>query len=275
MTDTLPKAFQDYNLNPDFNAMFNGFSNAVSGTYLSMQNSKVVDQFKNFAKPFLLITVAMYAAGFVVCMILLPIVVIFPGLFLQMFSLIPYWSYSVTQRFVPRVHKNLFMDELRQINPPIAKELNKDMTEPKENARWWLPIFDDVRKSWHFTKYSLMLSVVSAIPFIGAVLAFIGQSILVADRLSWNLFSVYTESCKKMTYKQQKMWTRERKWALLGFTLPFAFVTSIPVVGPLILGFAQAAAAHLFVNVLYKMDKSVPMSNPLDEFSSPATKKVF
>jgi len=258
---------------PDWMALLNGFSNAINGTYLSMQNSNITGQFKKFMKPFLLITFILYGLGIALTLFLLPIVVIFPGIFLQMFSLIPFWSFSITQRFVPKALNRLFMAELRHINPSIAEEFERGFTETKAPQRWWLPVIDDARRSWHFSKYSLALTALSIIPVIGAIAAFIGQSLLVADRLSWNLFSIYTQSAQHMNYKQEKRWMRENRWSLLGFTLPFAFITSVPVVGPLILGFAQAASAHLFVNELYV--KPAAMSEPIDAYmsASPALKK--
>jgi len=258
---------------PDWMALLNGFSNAINGTYLSMQNSNITGQFKKFMKPFLLITFILYGLGIALTLFLLPIVVIFPGIFLQMFSLIPFWSFSITQRFVPKALNRLFMAELRHINPSIAEEFERGFTETKAPQRWWLPVIDDARRSWHFSKYSLALTALSIIPVVGAIAAFIGQSLLVADRLSWNLFSIYTQSAQHMNYKQEKRWMRENRWSLLGFTLPFAFITSVPVVGPLILGFAQAASAHLFVNELYV--KPAAMSEPIDAYmsASPALKK--
>lgn len=94
------------------------------------------------------------------------------------------------------------------------------------------------------------------------------QIILVTNRLGWDLLSVYTVNCRKMSYQRQKEWMRTYRWTIFGyasacfhaprhgmlsatrsmccrFTLPFALVTVIPFVGPLLLGLAEAASAHL------------------------------
>lgn len=54
-----------------------------------------------------------------------------------------------------------------------------------------------------------------------------------------------------MRYKEEKRWMRARKFSLLGFSVPFTLLMSVPFVGPFVGGLAQAAAADLFNDVLY------------------------
>jgi len=89
--------------------------------------------------------------------------------------------------------------------------------------------------------------------------------------MGWNLLSVYTISAKKMSYRQQKHWMRARKWRIIGFTLPYVLLSSIPLVGPFLLGLAQAATAHIYYHLLSKDAETAqkPGSSPLVEFKKP------
>jgi len=55
-----------------------------------------------------------------------------------------------------------------------------------------------------------------------------------------------------MSYRQQKHWMRARKWRIIGFTLPYILLASIPFIGPLFLGIAEAATAHIYFHLLSK-----------------------
>jgi uncharacterized protein involved in cysteine biosynthesis len=165
---------------------------------------------------------------------------------------------------------NLFLDELESLSPIRHQELSEQMnTTEVVNPNWIEDVYHDLRTSWHFTKYSLMFLSFSIIPVVGSFITYLGQTWLVADRMGWNLLSVYTISAKHMSYRQQKHWMRARKWRIIGFTLPYMFLSSIPFVGPLILGIAQAATAHIYFHLLSKdidtnSDKPKIVSAPLE-----------
>jgi len=144
------------------------------------------------------------------------------------------------------------LDELQEVKPSLYRELNllKEILErgggsdrPLRQAQ------DNLQRPWHFARYSLLLMAFSVVPFVGPVVAFFGQILLVTNRLGWNLLSVYTQDCLQMKYSQQKAWMRSNRWLIFGFTLPFALVTSVPFVGPLLTGLAEGASAHLVVHI--------------------------
>jgi len=196
-----------------------------------------------------------------------------PGLIGQMLTMIPLWSYNIARKRTPMANNQLFLDELERLSPTRSQELAQQMrSEEIINKNWMEDVYHDLRTSWHFTKYSLMFLAFSVIPVVGSMITMLGQLWLVSDRMGWNLLSVYTISAKKMSYRQQKHWMRARKWRIIGFTLPYMFLASIPVVGPLTLGVAQGATAHIYYHLLSKdTDPSAkkPDASPLIEFKKP------
>ena len=55
-----------------------------------------------------------------------------------------------------------------------------------------------------------------------------------------------------MDHATQRTFVKEHKAAIAGFALPWTFIVSIPLVGPLMFGIAQGAAANLVHDVIEK-----------------------
>jgi len=250
------------NASPRLKKMGEGFMEAIRGGYKAMQNADVRRDNMIFLSSLGTIMLAMYSIFALLLFLYLPIAVFIfswvPGLFGQFLTMIPLWAYVISRKRNPMCANNLFLDELRSLSPMRAQELSQQMKEEELNPNWIKDVYHDLRTSWHFTKYSLMFLTFSIIPVVGSIITFLGQTWLVADRMGWNLLSVYTISAKRMSYRQQKHWMRARKWRIIGFTLPYMFLASIPFVGPLILGIAQAATAHIYFHLLSKETDSIP-----------------
>jgi len=232
--------------------MMAGFTSAVKGFKHSASNDKVQAVYVKWAKSFFKILVPMYIVAVILIIMFIPLVAIFPGIALQLLSLIPFWATYLNKRLV-KLGSQLFFVELSTKNPALSAELSAmHQARAQVHRGWFQETTDDLRSSWHFSKYSLGLAAISAVPFLGPAIAFAGQTFLVADRLGYNLLSVYTSDCRGMRYTEEKMWMRARKFSLLGFSVPFTLLMSVPLVGPFIGGLAQAAAADLFDDVLYQ-----------------------
>jgi len=264
------------NITPRARKMWEGLQEAAAGGWSALHNEKLATDYKTFMKSMAIILVAMYGALAVLCTIYFPVVAFAltwaPGLLGQVLSLVPLWAYVITKKRVPMAANRLFLDELEKLSPQRARELEQQMnTSPAVNQSWIQDVFHDLRTSWHFTRYSLLWLACSIIPVVGSIVTWIGQTWLVADKMGWNLLSVYTISAKKMSYRQQKHWMRARKWRILGFTLPYMLLATIPFVGPLFLGLAQAATAHIYFHLLSKDSDSTKkqISSPLIEFKKP------
>jgi hypothetical protein len=267
------------NAAPRLKKMGEGFLEAAKGGWGALQNPKIRQDYWNFVTSMGTILAAMYAVVALLVVLYLPVVLFFvtwaPGLVGQFLTVLPLWAYIIARKRNPMANNQLFLDELDTLSPTRAQELSNQMKLDKGvNPGWMEDVYHDLRTSWHFTKYSLMFLAFSVIPVIGSIITFFGQMWLVADRMGWNLLSVYTISAKKMSYRQQKHWMRARKWRIIGFTLPYMLLVSIPLIGPFFLGLAQAATAHIYFHLLSKDtdtlgDKKRTNSSPLVEFKQP------
>jgi len=264
------------NAAPRARKMWEGFQEAITGGYASSTNPKNREDYFNFLKSMGIILLAMYSAFAILLLLYMPIAVFLvswaPGLIGQILTVMPLWAYMITRKRTPMAVNKLFLNELERLSPPRARELEQQMNLNETfNQGWKDDLYHDLRTSWHFTRASLLWLSFSIIPVVGSIISWIGQTWLVADRMGWNLLSVYTISSKKMSYRQQKHWMRARKWRILGFTLPYMLLASIPIVGPIFLGLAQAATAHVYYHLLSKDTESIQKqtASPLIEFKKP------
>jgi len=263
------------NASPRARKMWEGFQEAMMGGFSSVQNPKLRQDYFNFMKSMGTILLVMYSVLAVLLLVYMPVVLLVvswaPGLIGQILTLIPLWAYIITKKRTPMAANQLFLDELERLSPQRSQELSQQMkTEAGVNKTWKDELYHDIRTSWHFTRYSIMWLAFSIIPVVGSFITWFGQTWLVADRMGWNLLSVYTISAKKMSYRQQKHWMRARKWGIIGFTLPYMLLASIPFAGPLFLGLAQAATAHIYFHLLSKENEpQKPTASPLVEFKKP------
>jgi len=256
--------------------MWEGLQEAATGGWSVLHNQKLQEDYVIFLKSMGTVLLAMYAVLALLCTVYLPVVLFLggwaPGLFGQILTLIPLWAYVVAKKRNPMAANRLFLDELERLSPQRAQELEQQMnTTETVNKSWVQDVFHDLRTSWHFTRYSLLWLSFSLIPVVGSFITWIGQTWLVADKMGWNLLSAYTVSAKKMSYRQQKHWMRARKWRIIGFTLPYMILASIPFVGPLFLGMAQASTAHIYFHLLSKDTETTKKQtlSPLVEFKKP------
>jgi len=264
------------NAAPRGRKMWEGFQEAVTGGYAACTNPKNREDYGHFLKSMGIILLAMYSAFAILLLAYMPIAVFLvgwaPGLIGQILTVMPLWAYMITRKRTPMAVNKLFLNELERLSPPRARELEQQMNLNETfNQGWKDDLYHDLRTSWHFTRASLMWLAFSLIPVVGSIISWIGQTWLVADRMGWNLLSVYTISAKKMSYRQQKHWMRARKWRILGFTLPYMILASIPIVGPIFLGLAQASTAHVYYHLLSKDTENVQKqtASPLIEFKRP------
>jgi len=264
------------NAAPRARKMWEGFQEAIKGGYGAIQNPKISENYGYFLRSMGSVLMVMYAIFALLLFAYWPITLFVtawaPGLIPQLLTVMPLWAYVITKKRTPMAANRLFLDELESLSPARSRELEHQMNVNETfNNNWKEDLYHDLRTSWHFTRASLMWLMFSIIPVVGSLITWIGQTWLVADRMGWNLLSVYTISAKKMSYRQQKHWMRARKWRILGFTMPYMILASIPFVGPLFLGLAQAATAHVYYHLLSK-DTETPqkqISSPLVEFKRP------
>jgi hypothetical protein len=250
------------NAGPRLLKMNEGLKEALFGGMSSIKNPQVRRQMESFALSMGLVLLVMYVGLMSLTLVYAPLFLFtwfwLPGLFMQIAALLPLWSYNITRKRYPSLSNKLFLDELEVLCSPRAKELQQLITHDSGlNSTWLDELYHDLRTSWHFTRFSLICSTFSIIPVFGPFISYLGQLWIVSDKMGWNLLSVYTISAKKMSYRQQKHWMRARKWRIIGFTIPYCLIASIPVVGPLVIIVAQSAIAHLYFHLLSKEAENI------------------
>jgi uncharacterized protein involved in cysteine biosynthesis len=261
------------NTPPRARKMWEGFQEAFKGGFGALQNPKFREHYTNFLKSMGFVLLILYGILGALMLVYFPIALFLftwaPGVIGQVLTLVPLWAFVISKKRNPMATNQLFLDQLETLSPQRAKELEQQMKSVEEmNNNWIQDVYRDLRTSWHFTRASLMWLAFSIVPFVGSFITAFGQTWLVADRMGWNTLSVYTISAKIMSYSQKNQWMRARKWRIIGFTLPYVLLASIPIVGPLFLGLAQAATAHIYFHLLSKESESTqkPTLSPLVEF---------
>jgi hypothetical protein len=245
------------NAGPRMKKMSEGFKEAVVGGISSLKNPELRGLVKQFAMAMSVVLVLLYSGIALLAFVYAPIFLFawfwLPGILLQTLALVPLWAFNITRKRYPLLSNRLFLSEFERLNQPRAKELSQSINQESGlNKSWTDELYHDLRTSWHFTRFSLLCSAFSIIPILGPLISYLGQLWIVSDKMGWNLLSVYTLSAKKMSYRQQKHWMRARKWRVVGFTLPYCLLASIPVIGPFFMILAQAAIAHLHYHLLSK-----------------------
>ncbi|NJK32509.1 MAG: EI24 domain-containing protein, partial [Deltaproteobacteria bacterium] len=89
---------------------------------------------------------------------------------------------------------------------------------------------------------SLCFLLLGLVPVVGSIAGAIGQTWLTARTVGWELVDPYFDRLG-MGWSEQREFVREHRRSLLGFGLPLSLILAIPLVGPLLFGLAQAAAA--------------------------------
>jgi len=240
-----------------------GMRSAFRGGLSAWNNPKIKDSAWGLIRTLGASMILMYSVAFIGMLFFLPLLVFFPGWIFSILSLIPFWSYSIAKKRNPLFSSRLFLDELYRLNPSLADEIASQLPQSHKqtfDSQWVRSLSTDLRTSWHFAKLSAFFLAISAIPIVGPLVSFVGQYYLMADKLGWEFMNIYTQAAKRMDYKQTKEWIRAKKWEVIGFSLPWALVSSIPFGGPLLLSYGQAAAAHLFVDLFSGQQRQQSMA---------------
>eukprot|EP01119_Soliformovum_irregulare_P003630 TRINITY_DN1441_c0_g1_i1.p1 TRINITY_DN1441_c0_g1~~TRINITY_DN1441_c0_g1_i1.p1 ORF type:complete len:367 (-),score=104.08 TRINITY_DN1441_c0_g1_i1:68-1168(-) len=239
---------------PRFGKAFQGATIAIEGGLKSLRNPELKSNYASFITEVFIIALGLYAVVGVISFFLAPLFAFFGfAPVFQLITMVPLWAMSLARKRSPLSSNRLFLSELKTLDSQLGQDL-ETMSKQGESKGWANGITQHLLKSFHFAKFSLLFTLMGLIPIAGPILSSISQVIFNASKLGWNLMTVYTVSCKKMTYKQHKRWIRARRWTLLGFGLVYSSMVSIPFVGPLALGFAQASSAHLQQFGFYNAD---------------------
>jgi len=247
-------------INPKWMCFLNGVANSIIGVYSSLRNPNVFREYTSFLKPLVLIAGLLYMSYFAFLLLLFPVLIVFPGILLQLLTLIPYTSYQLVLKWSPEIGDKFFVEELKSLNIQFGNEIQHDIANSSKGNKNCTPRESTDTSNWSSLdqwKYFVALSVFSIIPVIGPLVAYFGGVWIVSYLWGWQLLAPYTVSVKKMNYQTQERWMRERKWAILGSMTPLTVLMSIPLIGPLFIGFAQSGSSHLFYNIFCEKQLNV------------------
>jgi uncharacterized protein involved in cysteine biosynthesis len=140
---------------------------------------------------------------------------------------------------LPLLADGVFFAALSALDPPRARAL---AARPGTSA--WLSALDSLRRLGRFALLTLALLLLALLPLFGPPLAATLQLALTARTLSWELLDPYFGR-RGLRLVAQREWVRAHQPRLLGFGALLLPLLAIPLLGPLLLGLAQAAAAQL------------------------------
>lgn len=144
----------------------------------------------------------------------------------------------------PVLGERVFLAGVRAVNPQRADQL-----AALEGLPLRVSVPQNLIRMALFIGLTLFAFAVSLIPVAGVVLGPVLQGYFTSRALGWELLDPYFEKLE-VRFDAQHEFVKQHRGALVGFALPFSLAMSIPLVGPLLFGVAQAAAGTLVVEVL-------------------------
>lgn len=145
---------------------------------------------------------------------------------------------------LPFLADAVFMAGMRQAAPELAARLE----QPSELG-FVAATVGSIRRAIYFLGITVALFALTLVPFLGPVLGPPLQLWYAARTLAWELLDPYFERAGH-DYARQRQLVRARRATLAGFGLPWVAVMSVPFVGPLLFGLAQAAVAAVVADEL-------------------------
>lgn len=162
----------------------------------------------------------------------------------------PLLSLLLVNLVFPFLGERVFLAAMRVVAPARAEQLAASPGLPLPTAMLVI-----VLRLLLFLSLSLVALVVSVLPVVGQVLGPVLQGYLSARGLAWELLDPYLDKLQ-LGFGQQRAFVAAHRPALVGFGAPLTVLMAIPLVGPLLFGLAQGAAAQLVVTVI-----EAPISN--------------
>ncbi|MEZ4448438.1 MAG: EI24 domain-containing protein [Nannocystaceae bacterium] len=145
---------------------------------------------------------------------------------------------------LPRLSERVFFAAMATLDEPRAAALR---------AREGMSLPRSIRMSatrlFYFLAWTALAFALTLVPVIGAILGPIVQLGSSSRILTWELLDPVFDR-RDMDLGAQRSYLARHRASVLGFGLPYALMMSIPLVGPMLFGLAQAAAASLYVEVL-------------------------
>ncbi|MEM9453201.1 MAG: EI24 domain-containing protein [Myxococcota bacterium] len=156
----------------------------------------------------------------------------------------PLVALTLVNLVFPLLGERVFIAAMRVVAPARAEQLAALPGTPIAKAT-----VAAILRLLLFLGMSLLAFLVSLIPVVGQVAGPVFQGYLSARGLAWELLDPYLDKLE-LDFGEQRAFVAAHRSALVGFGLPLSFLMAIPLVGPLMFGLAQGAAAQLVVEVI-------------------------
>lgn len=156
----------------------------------------------------------------------------------------PLLSLLLVNLLLPFLGERVFLAAMRVLDPARAEQLAGSPGLPLSAS-----VAAAVLRLLMFLGLTLLAFLLSLIPVVGQVLGPVLQGYLSARGLAWELLDPYLDKLG-LPFDQQRAFVDAHRSALVGFGAPLTLLMAVPLVGPLLFGLAQGAAAKLVVEVL-------------------------
>ncbi len=144
----------------------------------------------------------------------------------------------------PLLGERVFFAGMRVLDPARADALQARESMPIARALWMT-----VSRMVMFLGGTLLAFLATLIPVIGALLGPALSLYFTSRAMAWELLDPMFDK-RQMYLGAQREYVKQHRPSLVGFGLPFSLLLSVPLIGPLFFGLAQAAVATLYVEVL-------------------------
>jgi len=144
----------------------------------------------------------------------------------------------------PLLGERVFLAAMRVQSPERAAQLAAMPGLPLSRT-----IADALVRTLSFLVQSIGVFALSFVPVVGAVVAPVLQTWITARALAWELLEPYFDKLALDRAGQARV-LDEHRMVSVGFAVPFVFVMAVPLLGPLMFGLAQGAAALFVLDVL-------------------------
>lgn len=156
----------------------------------------------------------------------------------------PVLALRVVDLVFPLLGERVFLAALKLRAPDRAAQLAAAPGLPLSTS-----VANGIVRTLSFFVQSVGIFALSFVPVVGAIAAPVLQTYITARALAWELLEPYFDKLA-LDRKGQARVLDEHRSITVGFAMPFVFVMAVPVVGPLVYGLAQGAAALLVADVL-------------------------
>jgi len=166
----------------------------------------------------------------------------------------PLVALTIVNLAFPLLAERLFYSALAVIHPARAAELMAQPGIPTAKA-----LVDALARMALFLGLSTLAFIGSLIPVVGSIGGPVAQTYLTSRTVTWELLDPYFD---KLGWRlpEQRQFVAAHRSAMVGFGVPVALLMMLPLVGPLVFGLAQAAAARLVTDVIEAPVEPTPVA---------------